>query len=143
GKVIRVDPEGKGFVLLDSPFQEIHALRFDDKGQLYVAALSARPGGGSSPTTTDTALTGALSDPTRIPVPSVSAEITSISIVDVGSSGTSASPREDRRSPKGAVYRIAPDGAWDQLRESREDSPYAPTLDPCRPVLVASGNKGK
>ena len=142
GKVIRVDLEGKGFVLLDSPFQEIHTLRFDDKGQLYVAALSARPGGGSSPTTTDTG-TGALSDPTRIPVPSVSAEITSISIVDVGSSGTSASPREDRRSPKGAVYRIAPDGVWDQLWESREDSPYDLTFDPNGAVLVATGNKGK
>src|SRR5260370_27052626 len=102
GKVMRVDPAGKGFVLLDSPFQEIHALRFDDTGQLFVAALSARAGGGSSPTTTDTALTGGgVSEPTRMPVPSVSAEITSISIVDVGSSGGSPSAREDRRTPKG------------------------------------------
>jgi hypothetical protein len=32
GKVLRVDPEGKAFVLLDSAFQEIRALHFDDKG---------------------------------------------------------------------------------------------------------------
>ena len=40
-----------------------------------------------------------------------------------------ASPREDRRAPKGAVYRIAPDGLWDQLWESRDDSPYDLTFD--------------
>ena len=39
------------------------------------------------------------------------------------------STREDRRSPKGAVYRIAPDGVWDQLWESRDDSPYDLTFD--------------
>ena len=55
GKVLRIDPEGKAFVLLDSPFQEIRALRFDDKGTLYVAALSGRPGssGGGAPAPTD------------------------------------------------------------------------------------------
>jgi hypothetical protein len=144
GKVIRVDGDGKGFMLLDSPFQEIHALRFDDKGQLYVAALSARAGGGSSPTTTDGVLTGGgLAEPARIPIPSVSAEITSISIVDVGSSGSSGATREDRRTPKGAVYRIAPDGVWDQLWESREDSPYDLTFDQAGALLVATGNKGK
>ena len=37
--------------------------------------------------------------------------------------------REDRRAAKGAVYRIAPDGLWDQLWESREDSPYDLVFD--------------
>ena len=145
GKVIRVDPDGKGFVLLDSPFQEIHALRFDDKGQLYAAALSARPtGGGASPTTSDSAVSGGvLPEPTRVPVPSVSAEITSISIVDVGTSGASTSSREDRRSPKGAVYRIAPDGVWDEIWESRDDSPYDLAFETNGALLVATGNKGK
>src|SRR5204862_7332070 len=52
GKVLRVDPEGRAFVLLDSPFQEIRALRFDDKGALYVAALSGRQGSGPPPPVT-------------------------------------------------------------------------------------------
>ena len=144
GKVIRVDAEGKGFVLLDSPFQEIHALHFDDKGQLYVAALNARSGGGPSPTTSDAVVTGGIPiEPIRIPVPNVSAEITSISIVDVGGSTGSTGSREDRRSPKGAVYRIAPDGVWDQLWESRDDSPYDLTFDANGALLVATGNKGK
>ena len=94
GKVLRIDPDGKAFVLLDSPFQEIHALRFDDKGTLYAAAISGRPSsGGGGPVTTET-LDRASPDLSRPPVPSVSAEITSISIVDVGGgSGSSGTPR--------------------------------------------------
>jgi hypothetical protein len=143
GKVLRIDPEGKPFVLLDSPFQEIRALRFDDKGMLYVAAISGRPTPGGPVITSDTA-DRPLGDPSRPPVPSVSAEITSMSIVEVGGgSGSSGSPREDRRSLKGAVYRISPDGVWDQLWESRDDSPYDLTFDPNGALIVGTGNKGK
>src|SRR5215212_10124985 len=144
GKVLRIDSDGKPFVLLDSPFQEIRSLRFDDKGTLYVAAISGRPGsGGGAPVSTEV-LDRPTSDPTRAPVPSVSAEITSISIVDVGGgSGSTGSTREDRRAPKGAVYRIAPDGIWDQLWESRDDSPYDLTFDASGRLIVGTGPKGK
>src|SRR5205814_9084581 len=78
------------------------------------------------------------------PVPSVSAEITAGSVVDIGGgSSPASSTRADRRSPKGAVYRIAPDGVWDQLWESREDSPYDLTFDQNGALIVATGNKGK
>jgi sugar lactone lactonase YvrE len=142
GRVLRIDPAGKAFVLLDSPFQEIRALRFDERGALYVAALSGQPpAGGSTP------VDDRLDRPTessRQPVPSVSAEITSISIVDTsGGSGSGAVTREDRRAVKGAVYRIAPDGVWDQLWESRDDSPYDLTFDHTGTLIVATGNKGK
>ena len=143
GKVLRIDPEGKAFVLLDSPYQEIRALRFDDKGTLYVAAISGRPSGGGAPVISDT-LDRPSPDPNRAPVPSVSAEITSMSIVEVGGgSGSSGLPREDRRSLKGAVYRISPDGVWDQLWESRDDSPYDLTFDQNGALIVGTGNKGK
>jgi hypothetical protein len=67
-----------------------------------------------------------------------------MAIVDVsGGSSSSSTPREDRRAPKGAVYRISPDGVWDQLWESREDSPYDLTFDQSGAVVVATGNKGK
>jgi sugar lactone lactonase YvrE len=141
GRVLRVDPGGKAFVLLDSPFQEIRALRFDEKGMLYVAALSGRPSGGSTPTADRPA-----AEPSGSPSVSVSTEITSIAIVDSpGSSSSSppASPRPDTRSPKGAIYRIAPDGLWDQLWESREDSPYDLIFDAQGRLIVGTGNKGK
>ncbi len=141
GRVLRVTPDGKGFVLLDSPFQEIRSLRFDDKGALYVAALNGRGSSSSAPATTDADRTPP--EATRAPVASVSAEITSISIVDVGTGPTQSTPREDRRSAKGAVYRIQPDGVWDQLWESRDDSPYDLTFEPSGALLVGTGNKGK
>ena len=144
GKVLRIDPDGKPFVLLDSPFQEIRALRFDDKGLLYVAALSGRPSSGAAPVVTDSGadrITGG--EVVRAPIASVSAEITSMSIVDTGGSGSQATPREDRRALKGAVYRISPDGVWDQLWESRDDSPYDLTFDRGGALIIGTGGKGK
>ena len=143
GKVLRLDPDGKPFMLLDSPFQEIRALRFDDKGMLYVAAVSGRTGSGSAPVVTDTAGDRPTVETTRTPIATVSAEITSMAIVDTGGSGSSASPREDRRAPKGAVYRISADGVWDQLWESREDSPYDLTFDRSGALIIGTGGKGK
>jgi len=144
GKVLRIDPDGKPFVLLDSPFQEIHALRFDDKGMLYVAAISGRPGSGAAPAVTDSGadrVTGG--EVVRAPIASVSAEITSMAIVDTGGSISQGTPREDRRSLKGGVYRIAPDGVWDSLWESRDDSPYDLAFDRGGALIIGTGGKGK
>ena len=38
GRVFRIDAAGKAFVLLDSPFREIHALRLAADGTIYAAA---------------------------------------------------------------------------------------------------------
>jgi sugar lactone lactonase YvrE len=142
GRVFRVDAQGKGFLVLDTPHQEIRALRVDAKGQLYVAAQTGRPasGGDSSPGP-------APPEPTPPPaVPSVSTEITSISIIDVPVTpqpSSSATPSADRRSPTGAVYRVLPDGLWDLVWESRDDSPYDVAVEPDGALLVATGAKGK
>ena len=144
GKVLRIDPDGKPFVLLDSPFQEIRALRFDDKGMLYVAAISGRQGTSAAPVVTDSGadrITGG--EVVRAPIASVSAEITSMAIVDTGGSGSPGTPREDRRSLKGGVYRISPDGVWDSLWESRDDSPYDLTFDRGGALIIGTGSKGK
>jgi hypothetical protein len=146
GRVLRIDPDGKAFVLLDSPFQEIRSLRFDDKGILYAAAVSAREGGGAppAPRNDDRSNDSSGNESSRGPIATVTAEVTSISIVDVSSGGsTSASGREDRRAPKGAIYRITPDGLWDQLWESRDDSPYDLVFDVQGRLIVGTGNKGK
>ena len=41
------------------------------------------------------------------------------------------------------MFRIAPDGAWDLIWESREDLPYDIAFEPGGALLVATGNKGK
>ena len=127
GRVLRVDADGQGVRAAR------HAVPGDPRAALRrqgraVRRRAQRPpgGGGGAVAADDRTLDRPTPDPSRAPVPSVSTEITSI--VDrrrrrrIGD--RAATPREDRRAPKGAVYRIAPDGVWDQLWESRDDSPY-------------------
>jgi hypothetical protein len=142
GRVLRIDAAGKPFVLLDSPFQEIRVLRFDDKGALYVGALNGRAAGGAAPP----ADSGGGDQPPaaeRAPIASVSVstEITSIAVVDTTSSASSALPA-DQRSVKGAVYRINPDGVWDQLWQSRDDSPYDLAFDQNGALMLGTGGRG-
>ena len=142
GRVLRVDEQGKGFLLLDTTYQEIKALRLDAKGILYVAAQSGRPsqGGEPSPFPTPT-------EPTPPPaVPQVSTEITSIAVIDIPVTPqppTSPASRTDSRGPTGAVYRVLPDGLWDQLWESRDDVPYDVAFEADGALLIATGGDGK
>ena len=143
GRVFRVDSQGKGFLLLDTTYQEIKTLRVDPKGVLYVAAQSGRSaqGGGDAVSLNLTAET-----PPAAPVPTVSSEITSIAIIDVPVTPQPATPsgaQSERRGPTGAVYRVLPDGLWDQLWESRDEAPYDVAIDTDGALLVATGGRGK
>jgi sugar lactone lactonase YvrE len=142
GRVFRVDSQGKAFLLLDTTFQEIKALRFDDKGAVYVAAQSGRPAQGGEPGP----FVPPSEPPPAAPVPQVSTEITAIALIDVPVAPQPATPsgaRPDSRGPVGAVYRVLPDGLWDQLWESRDDSPYDIAFEPDGALLVATGGDGK
>jgi hypothetical protein len=145
GRVLRVDNAGKGFMLLDTPFQEIRTLRFDDKGMLFVAAVNGRAGATLTPSVPVADPAPLTSDPNRAPVPSVSVttEITAVGVVDNPGSPSSTTTRVDARTAKGAVYRIAPDGLWDQLWESRDDLPYDLNFDAEKRLIIATGTKGK
>ena len=141
GRVFRVNAEGRGFLVLDTQYQEIRALRFDAKGVMYAAAQSARPSqGGDVPAP----MTPEPTPPAA--TPSVSSEITSIAIIDVpvsAGSPSSTMTSSDPRSPTGAVFRVLPDGLWDLLWESRDDSPYDLAIENDGSLLVATGGKGK
>jgi len=142
GRVFRVDAAGKGFLLLDTTYQEIHSVRVDPKGVIYAAAQSGRAQGGS-----DNLPEASTAPPSVTPsIPNVSTEITSIVAVDTGSSsqGAGTSSGADRRSTmNGAVYRVQPDGLWDELWSARDDAPYDVSIDADGSVLVATGAKGK
>jgi hypothetical protein len=142
GKVFRIHKDATGFVLLDTGLQEISAIRVDEAGTIYAAAYSGRPTDERPPSIdrpeTDTGRSA--------PVPSVTTEVTSMTIVDVSgpiSSGATPVSRDERRAIKGAVYRILRDGAWDTLWESPDDAPYDVLPDAGGSLLVATGNKGK
>src|SRR5258705_12054011 len=143
GRLFRLDANGKPFVLLDSPYNEIHTLKLDPKGVIYAAAFSG-PGGVMPPAppqgNSDT------SPPVTATV-SASTEITAIAVAEPPSqAGGATSTAPDRASAgpsAGGVYRISPDGVWDLIWSSREDSPYDVALEPDGSVLVGTGNKGK
>ena len=142
GRLFRVDASGRGFLLLDTPFDEVRALRFDDKGMLYVAALSGRASSGAAPqpAAETPARSSSAGEPTRAGVPTVTVEVNSVSTTDSSGGGGTSSPAGAAR---GAVYRIAPDGLWEQLWESRDDLPYDVIADNEGRLIVATGNKGK
>ena len=140
GRVFRIDASGKAFVLLDSPFKEIHSLRLADDGTLYAAAIS-----GSTAVTEDRSLQPTGAEAGRVPVPTVSTEITAIGVMDPGAPQTTTPviSGASRRSNKGAVYRIRPNGLWDTYWETGEDSPYDLLLEPGGSLLVGTGPEGK
>ena len=141
GRIFRIDRDAKAFVLVDSPFKEIHAIRVAPDGTIYAAAFSGTPGGedrAAPPITT-------TSDVPRAPVPSVSAEITAISVVDAASSMSSSTPPASSRSrsAKGAIYRVKPDGLWDTVWEATDDWPFDLLIDTDSSILVGTGREGK
>lgn len=145
GRVLRVDAEGRGFVLLDSPYQEIRTMRFDDKGLLYVAAANGRPNSGNAPTPANEPAPSTTGGAAPAPVASVSVstEITAVVVDTAATTPGSGTTRPSSGASKGAVYRIAPDGLWDQVWDSRDDLPYDLALEGNGRILVATGDKGK
>jgi hypothetical protein len=142
GRVFRIDKDGRGFVVLDSGFKEIHSIRVDDKGRIYATAVA-----GATPTGIDRPAEVTMPEQARpVAVPSVSAEITSISIIDVSGATAdtkAATPRVGPKGSKGAVFRVSPDGLPDTIWESSDDTPYDVAFEPDGGVLVGTGNKGK
>ena len=141
GRVFRVDTGGKGFLLLDTSYQEVRALTFDPKGVLYVAAQSARarrrrsgeppPAGHASP----------AGRAERVDRDHVVRDHRRSR--DAAAESDASGEPGDRRGPTGAIYRVLPDGLWDQLWESRDDAPYDVAFDADGSLLVATGGKGK
>ena len=139
GRVFQIDAAGKPFVLLDSPYNEIHKLRVDPEGNIYVVALSGRP----APSTPATPPPTPAPEPPQ-PVASVSTEIVSIAVVaDAAPAGGQSTPPRPTGPTTGALYRITPDGVWDLLWESREDMPYDVAFEPNGTLLLSTGNRGK
>jgi WD40 repeat protein len=138
GRVFRIEANGRPFVLLDSNYNEIRTLRVDPAGNIYAAAVSGRSASATPPTP----------EPPPAPViltPSVSTDFAVVAIADsAGASAQANVPPPARQGPTtGAIFRIALDGAWDLVWESREDTPYDVAFEPGGNLLVATGNKGK
>jgi sugar lactone lactonase YvrE len=143
GRIFRIDPAGKAFVLLDSPYREIHRLRLAPDGTIYAAAVSGAPGAGE-----DRPADRSPADTGRPPVASVSTEITGMSVMEgapppVGSTPPPSIGRGPRRPARGAIYRIRADGLWDTIWEMSDDQPYDLLIEDSGSLLVGTGTEGK
>ena len=129
-------------MLLDSPYNEIHTLRVD-------ARRDDLRGGGERPAvrarrqrrrvrtrlsrTPQPDRVGLHRDHRRSP-----------SWPTHGGRDRAARQTRANQGPAtGALYRIAPDGGWDIVWESREDSPYDVAFDSDGTILLSTGNEGK
>jgi sugar lactone lactonase YvrE len=143
GRVVRVDPAtGRGFVLLESAYKEIRSIRVSSAGTIFATAVGAGSESSSAPEKPSSTI-----DTTSTPIASVSTEVTITAIGDqtivTPSSGGSSRGESRSGSAKGAVYRIAPDGDWDEFWTSNDDAPYDVLIEPNGSLLVATGDKGK
>ena len=140
GQVIRIAPDGSGFAVLDSPYAEIRALRPAADGGVHAVAVGASPAR-SQP---------APAAPAPAPAP-VARVTTSTTVTAVGGAAAAPAPAPARSAPqppapgpaRGAVYRIHPDGAWDTVWESQQDTPYDVALDDRGRLIIGTGNDGK
>ena len=132
GRLFRIAPDRSGFILFDSGFPELRGLRLASDGTIYVAGVR---GAGEA---------AAAASPVLTPQASVSVT-TEISVAGTGIQ-SSAAPVVPQAAPDptaGAVFRIQPDGLWDQIWESSDDAPYDLALDADGTLVIGTGPDGR
>lgn len=140
GRVLRIEESGRAFVLLDSPYREIRGIRVDGAGVVYAAAVNGKaheeaPAAAPAPEPARTA-----------PTPSVSTEITAVTVLDaptIVGGPSSAARAPESGTAKGAVYRIGIDGGWETIWESATDLPFDLQVENGGSVVVATGDGGR
>jgi hypothetical protein len=140
GQVLRLDARGKAFVLLDTVLHEIRALVPHPDGGVLVAAMTGRSA--AEPRTSLPAPAGEPQPTGAAPVPTVTTEVVITAIGDTATATPAARAAEAKRETKGAVFRIAPDGLWEEIWSSDDDVPYDVDADKDA-VLLVTGPKGK
>jgi len=138
GQVLRIDQNGRAFVLLDSPYEEIRSLRVQSDGSVLVVAINSQTPTGST--------ASAGNDAAPVPVVSATTSRTSDggSVVSAGSTPPPATSEGTYHGGRrGAVYRIAPDGLWDELWSSESEAPYDAVFDANGTLIVGTGGEGR
>jgi len=122
------DPAAEGFVLYETSKREVTALAVAPDGNIYAAAIGEKQRPGSQPTTI-------------ITNPQGTTTITGGGVITGGAqTATPFVPFPPLLS--GNIYKIAPDGAPEELWTSRDDVVYSLALNADGRLLAGTGNNG-
>jgi len=139
GLIIEITPEGRGFTLMDTLLEEVHALAVDRFGTIYAVASSSK---------------GALA-PSKPTIPSVKTPAIATATVTIESAlGVAERPRDTKEvtapggqkessRAKSAVYTITRDGNKETIYSSSEQMAYDAVVRGDGSLLVATGPKGR
>ncbi len=134
GLVYRISPGGEAFVLYSAPKKEITALAIDAAGNIYAAGAGEKHAGPS-----DSTLNIANASQSQSGPPGGTTFILS----GAPSSAPPSFPSPAKGATGGSeIYRIAPDGAPQQLWSSHEDLVYSLGFDQHGRLLAGTGNRG-
>ena len=118
GRLLRINSNRKGFVLLDSEFGELRSLRVAKDGTIYLAGIHDGQTSRQSPPMQAT---------TTVQKDTTDAEISI----------------EGTQIEGGAVIRVKPDGVWDVIWQSPHDVPYDLLIDSTDALIVGTGSDGR
>jgi sugar lactone lactonase YvrE len=140
GLVLEINPEGRGFALLDTPLEEVHSLAVDRSGTIYAAAASSKSAASKIPAkSTLGASENSSSDVVVTVIASVGATTGKVEETKAaGLAGEKAS-----FAYKTAVYAIARDGSVETLYESGEQMVFDLLAREDGTLLIATGPKGR
>jgi sugar lactone lactonase YvrE len=134
GLVYRISPSGEAFVLYSAPKKEITALAIDTAGNIYAAGAGEKHAGPSD---------NAPNFPSAAPSQNGPPGGSTIALSGNPGSAPTSFPSFAKAVTGGSeIYRIAPDGAPQQLWSSHEDLVYALGFDQRGRLLAGTGNRG-
>jgi hypothetical protein len=141
GLLIEITPDGKGFTLLDTPLEEVHAISADRFGTIYAVASASRdlpktPQNKAKPASGSSAIasTATVTIESAISLAGKSEEAKAATIAPTG---------EKSISFKSAVYAIARDGSSEVVYESNDQMAFDALVRDDGSLLIATGPKGR
>ncbi|MDM7996188.1 MAG: hypothetical protein QUT30_10960 [Acidobacteriota bacterium] len=142
GLIVQITPDAKGFTLMDTPLEEVHALVADRFGTIYAITSSAR-GEGAIPSAKPAAKSGAASPDATV---TVTVETTPAAAAEKPKDVkiTTAPGREaESTGIKSAVYAITRDGGIETVYSSAAHMVFGAAIREDDTLLVATGPKGR
>jgi sugar lactone lactonase YvrE len=140
GLVLRVDKAGATSVIFDTPFQEVRAVVLDSHGNVYAAALNGAPRGqepAAMPTPATPPVSVAVGGETVTVTTSMSPMISAVQSPAAMPLGIAVP------GSVGGLFRISPDGAFEQLWQSATDAPLSLAVASDDRLMIGSSTEGR